>query len=325
MVISNNAVISNNSVKQLRHRDFIGGAGVDRLADRPEGLGEVLDPIGVGHVARLEMDLRHPHVISPDEAIEDFRQEPALLAPEPPHDAEIDGDNAARLVDEEISLMHVGVKKPVAQRRAQERLNERARQSARIKSELGQAFGIGKRNPVDPFHRHHFARGAVPIDRRRADFRILLGILGKFRRRRGFEPEVHLDAHRARERLDDLNEAQPSKLRRQAVDEFGGEKHVGQIARKPPFDARAQHFHRHRPHALAGFHVGAVDLGDRSRRDRLAEVLEQGIDLPAERGLDNADRGLAAHRSDTVLQALEIERDLRSDDIGTSSTRIARA
>ena len=42
------------------------------------------------------------------------------------------------------------------------------------------------------------------------------------------------------------------------------------------------------------------------------------IDLPAERGLDNADRGLAAHRSDAVLQALEIERDLRSDDIGTS-------
>ena len=209
-------------------------------------------------------------------------------------------------------------KNPSRKRRAQEGLNEGARQSARIKSELGQAFGIGKRNPVDPFHRHHFARGAAPIDRRRAYFRVLPGILGKFRRRCGFEPEVHLDAHRARERLDDLNEAQPSKLRRQAVDDFGGEKHVGQVARKPPFDAGAQHFHRHRPHALAGFHVGAVDLGDRSRRDRLAEVLEQGIDLPAERGLDNADRGLTAHRSNTVLQALEIEGDLRSDDIGTS-------
>ena len=114
-----------------------------------------------------------------------------------------------------------------------------ARQSARIKSELGQAFRIGKRNPVDPFHRHDFARRAVPIDRRRADFRIFLGILSKFRRRRGFEPEVHLNAHRACERLNDLNEAQPAIFRRQALDELGGEKHVGQVAREPPLDARA--------------------------------------------------------------------------------------
>ncbi len=61
-----------------------------------------------------------------------------------------------------------------------------------------------------------------------------------------------------------------------------------------------------------------MDLGDRRRSDRLAEVLKEQIDLPAERGLDDADGGLAAHRSDAVLQALEIDRDPSSDDIGTS-------
>ena len=75
-------------------------------------------------VARLEMDLRDALVVAADEAEQDLGEEPALLAPEPAHDAEIDGDDAAILVDEEISLMHVGVEKPVAQRVAQEGLDQ---------------------------------------------------------------------------------------------------------------------------------------------------------------------------------------------------------
>ena len=89
---------------------------MDRFADGAERLGEIFDPIGMRHVARLEMDLGHPQVVSADEAVEDFRQEPALLAPEPAHDAEIDSDDAAVTVDEEIALMHVGVEESVAQR-----------------------------------------------------------------------------------------------------------------------------------------------------------------------------------------------------------------
>ena len=58
-----------------------------------------------------------------------------------------------------------------------------------------------------------------------------------------------------------------------------------------------------------------MDLGDRSRRDRLAETFEQRFDLHPERGLDDGDRRLAAHRRDAVLQALELDGDLRPDDV----------
>ena len=76
-------------------------------------------------------------------------------------------------VDEEVALVHVGVEESVAQRGAQEGLNEAARQRAWIKSKPGQTVRIGQRDPVDPFHRHHFAGGAVPVDRRRANVRII--------------------------------------------------------------------------------------------------------------------------------------------------------
>ncbi len=71
-----------------------------------------------GYVARLEMDFRHALVVAPDEAVQDLGEEPALLAAEAAHDAEIDRDDAARFVDEKIPLMHVGVEESVAQARA---------------------------------------------------------------------------------------------------------------------------------------------------------------------------------------------------------------
>ena len=270
------------------------------------------------------MDLGHPLVIPANEAVEDLGQEPALLAPKPPHDAEIDRDDAPLLVDEEIALMHVRVEESVAQRGAQEGLNQGAGQRGGIKSEVGQTARIGQRDPVDPFHRHHFARGPVPVDRRRADLRIIAGIFGEFRRRRGFEPEIHLHAHRAGEGLDNLGKPQAAKLRRQALSEARGEQHVGEVARKSPFGAGAQHFHRDCPHAFVSFHFSAMDLGDRSRGDRLAETLEQRFDLHPERGLDDGDRRLAAHWRDPVLQPLELNGDLAANDVWTRREELSR-
>ena len=70
------------------------------------------------------MDFRDAAVVAADEAVEDFGEEPPLLAAEPAHDAEIDRDDAPLGVDEEIALMHVGVEEAVAQRVAQERLDQ---------------------------------------------------------------------------------------------------------------------------------------------------------------------------------------------------------
>ncbi len=68
------------------------------------------------HIACPEVHFGGAHVIARDEAVEDFGEKPPLLRAEPPHDAEIDGDDMAVLVDEQIALMHVGMKEAVAHR-----------------------------------------------------------------------------------------------------------------------------------------------------------------------------------------------------------------
>ena len=120
--------------QQLRHRDFVGGAVVDRLADGADRLREALDRMVRRHVAGLEMHLGGALVVAGDEAVEDFGEEAALLRPEPAHDAEVDRDELALVVDEQIARMHVGVEEAVAQRVAQEGLDHRARQMRKVEA-----------------------------------------------------------------------------------------------------------------------------------------------------------------------------------------------
>ena len=72
-------------------------------------------------------------IVAGDEAVEDFGEEAPLLRPEPAHDAEVDGDQPAVVVDEQIAGMHVGVEEAVAQRVAQEGLDHGAASAFRSK------------------------------------------------------------------------------------------------------------------------------------------------------------------------------------------------
>ena len=188
-------------------------------------------------------------VVAADEAVQDFGEEPPLLAPEPAHDAEIDGDERAVVVDEEISRMHVGVEKAVAQR-VRKKLWMSARASARGSNpSAARRARIGERHPVDPFHRHHFARGAVPVDRRRAEIRIVTGILGEFRRAAASRRKsISMRTERA-----SVSTTSTGRSRRASGESLGqsrGEEHVRQIARETALDAGPQHFHRDRPFRL---------------------------------------------------------------------------
>ena len=93
--------------------------------------------------------------------------------------------------------MHVGVEEAVAQRMAQEGLDHRAAERLQVEA-LGLERGaVVERHAVDPFQRQHVARGAVPVDRRHAEIRIVLGVLRHLGERGGLEPQVHLDRDRA--------------------------------------------------------------------------------------------------------------------------------
>ena len=65
--------------QHLGHRDLVGPAGMDRLSDRADRLGEIGDAIMRRHVAGLEMDLRDAPVIAGDEAVKDLGEKPPLL------------------------------------------------------------------------------------------------------------------------------------------------------------------------------------------------------------------------------------------------------
>ena len=93
-----------------------------------------------------------------------------------------------------------------------------ARASAlKVEALGGEPRAVGQRRAVDPFEREHVARGAVPVDRRHAEIRIVLGVLRHLGKRGGFEPQIHLDRDRAAQRLDHLDQPQPPRLGRQCL------------------------------------------------------------------------------------------------------------
>ena len=190
---------------------------MDRLADRADRLREAFHRMMRRHVAGLEMNLGSADVISRDEAVEDLGEEAALLRRQPPHDAEVDRNDAAFWVDEQIAGMHVGVKEAVAQRMTQEGLHQRASERRQVEAACFERLAIGERRAVDPFERQHRARSALPVDRRHAKVRIVLDVVAHLGDRRGFEPQIHLDGDRARERVDHLDEAQPPRFRLMAL------------------------------------------------------------------------------------------------------------
>jgi hypothetical protein len=61
------------------------------------------------------MHLRRTVIVARDEAKQNLGKEAPLFRPQPPHDPEVDGDQAFVVIDEQIARVHVGVKKTVAQ------------------------------------------------------------------------------------------------------------------------------------------------------------------------------------------------------------------
>src|SRR5436305_11342848 len=84
------------------------------------------------HIAGLEMHLGDAAVIAGDEAQQNLGEKTPLLHSEPAHNAEVDRDQPAGLVEEQVAGMHVGVKKPVAQGVAQKTLDHLAAKIGKV-------------------------------------------------------------------------------------------------------------------------------------------------------------------------------------------------
>ena len=260
--------------EQLRHRDLFRGAVVDRFANRTDCLGKAFDRMLPRHVPGLEVHLGGALVVAGDEAEQNFGEEAPLLRPEPAHDAEVDRDQFAGVVDEQIAGMHVGMEEAVAQGMPQKALDHRAGEAPEIESLCFECGAIGERRRFDPFEREHVASGAVPVNRGHAEIRVVPGVLRHLRERGRLEAQIHLDSHRTAQRLHHLDEPQSPRFRRNLFGIARREREGVEIDLEPSFDARPQHLYRHRAGAAAGRDCGAVHLRDGSSCHRPAETGE---------------------------------------------------
>ena len=169
--------------------------------------------------------------------MEDLGEEAPLLRPEPPHDAEIDRDDPALGIDEEIAGMHVGMEEAVAHGMAKEGLHQPRAERLQIVAGGTQGGMIGNRDAVDPFEREHAARAPRPIDLRHAEAFIVLGVLGHLGDGGGLHAEIHLDGDRFRERVDDRDGPEPARARVEALDHARGEEIAVEIALEALLDA----------------------------------------------------------------------------------------
>ena len=275
------------------------------------------------HIAGLEMDLRHAPVIALDEAIEDFRKKAPLFETEAAHDAEVHHCEAPLLIDEQISLMHIGMEKSIPHRGAQERLNDVAAEALQIIAFCGERFDVGQRRSIDPFERQHLFRGPVPVNSRNPECLILRRILGKFGSRGGFEPEIHFHLDGAGERIDDLDRLQAAGILEPAFGQARREIHVAEVAFEKPLDARAQHLDGDFAFAIAVFHERPVNLGNRGGGDRLSETYKGAVERFAKGGLDGGDRDRARKRRHPVLQKFELLDDGPADDVRPGREELA--
>ena len=170
------------------------------------------------HVAGPEMHLRRAPIVARDEAVQDLGEEAALLRAEPAHDAEVDRDDVAVRVDQQIALVHVGMKEAVAHGVAQERAQHRQTERA---ADRGPPPPAASRSAIGMPSIHSIVstrlRRALPVDARHAETRSSdrpsRDVLGHLRDGGRLEPQIHLELGRALQRVDDGHRPQPPRRR----------------------------------------------------------------------------------------------------------------
>src|SRR5215467_9302118 len=144
------------------------------------------------HIASLEMHFRGAEIVTGNEAEQDLGKESSFFWAQPSHDAKVDRCQASLCVDEEIARVHVGMKKAVAKRVAQEGLDQGAAKPWEIQVPCCQCRAVAERRAVDPFHRQHIAGRKVPFHPRYTEIRIVLGVLRHLGKRSRLKPQVDL-------------------------------------------------------------------------------------------------------------------------------------
>src|SRR5262249_61533884 len=103
------------------------------------------------HIASLEMHFRGAEIVAGDEAEQYLGEESSFFRAQASHDAKVDRDQASLGVDEQIARVHVGMKKAIAKRVAQEGLDQGTAEPWEIQDPCRQRRPVAERRAVGPF------------------------------------------------------------------------------------------------------------------------------------------------------------------------------
>ncbi len=270
------------------------------------------------------MQLRHPAIIAGQKARQGPGHETAHAGIQPPHDAEIHRHQPAFPVQEEISRMHVGMEKAVAQRLGEETAHQGQRDASWDHGpRRAPGRGIADRRAVDPFAGEHPRRGARPIHMRHAEFGVAAGAIIKLGCRRRFHAQVQFQRHRSGQGLDQRDNAQPPRFAGKALAPRARTRPARRRSRREQrLDPGTQHLDR-RFHAFAG--GGAMHLGDGGRRDRRAERRKQALDRTSRNCRAITSRAAASEKGGSrSCRCSSARRHLFADNIGPRRQHLAQ-
>ena len=137
---------------------------------------------------------------------------------EPAHDAEIDGDETALRVHEQVSRMHVGVEEAIAQGLREEGADQKHRDAFGIVTRRFQRSRIAQWCSVDPFRGQHALSRALPVDFGHTKIAIGAGPFGELRCGGGLHAKIEFDSDGLRQRVDHGRCAQTSALGGEPLD-----------------------------------------------------------------------------------------------------------
>ncbi len=226
-------------------------------------------------------------------------------------------------IDEQVPLMHVGMKETVAQRLAEKLAHDQQGDSFGILSGCVQLRSAAQRRSLHPFRRQNARSRARPVDSRYAKLHIARGVFGELRRCGRFHPQIELKRDAGRQRIDKCPHAQPPRLGEKPLRPARGKSEGRQIAGEFGFDTGPENLHGHGARRLV-ICCRAVHLGDRGGGERLVEKFKCGSKRNAESGFYFLPRAPGRKWRKAVLQRGERGRGFVTDDIGPRRQHLAK-
>ncbi len=281
-------------------RDFLERAVEDRLATSADGRLELVDAGTGWHPASVDVGLRHPPVVAPEERQEIAGEVVLVDIRQGAHDAEIQRDIGAVVGDHDVARMHVGVKKPVAKHLGEEDLDTLTRQTRDVDALLAQGRDLADRRAAHALHDDDVALAPVPVDLGDAQQARLLEIAPQLAGVGGLEHEVELLRDRFLELRHHLTRLEPLAVAVDALDQRGDDVHERHIAGDDAGNAGPQDLDRH---LTAIGQNGEVHLRHRGAGHRFPlETGEHFAERTLVGALQHIHRLVGWEGRDTVLQ-----------------------